>query len=71
MYVSTLHHIIKAMGGELKITATFPDGSLRSTNFEMLGKRRRLDDKASLPYRLHPGQRNLPLRLLPQVATQK
>lgn len=33
MYVSTLHHIIKAMGGELKITATFPDGSIEINQF--------------------------------------
>jgi len=33
MYVSTLHHIIKAMGGELKITANFPDGSVEINQF--------------------------------------
>jgi transcriptional regulator with XRE-family HTH domain len=33
MYVSTLHHIIKAMGGELKITASFPDGSIEINQF--------------------------------------
>jgi hypothetical protein len=34
MYVSTLHHIIKAMGGELKITASFPDGSIEINQFK-------------------------------------
>jgi hypothetical protein len=33
MYVSTLQDFIKAMGGELKITAKFPDGSVEITQF--------------------------------------
>jgi transcriptional regulator with XRE-family HTH domain len=38
MYVSTLHHIIKAMGGELKITANFPDGSIEIDQFRDVRK---------------------------------
>jgi DNA-binding transcriptional regulator YiaG len=38
MYVSTLQDFIKAMGGELKITARFPDGIVEINQFES-GKR--------------------------------
>ena len=34
MYVSTLHDFIRAMGGELKITATFPEGSVEISQFQ-------------------------------------
>ena len=34
MYVSTLRNFIKAMGGELKITAEFPEGSVQIEQFE-------------------------------------
>ena len=34
MYVSTLRNYIEAMGGELKITAEFPDGSIQIEQFE-------------------------------------
>ena len=34
MYISTLRNFIKAMGGDLEIVATFPDGSVRITQFE-------------------------------------
>ncbi len=33
MYVSTLQSIIKAMGGELRIEAVFPEGSVRISQF--------------------------------------
>ena len=33
MYVSTLRRFIQAMGGELEITARFPDHTVRITNF--------------------------------------
>jgi transcriptional regulator with XRE-family HTH domain len=33
MYVSTLQDFVKAMGGELKITAKFPDGAVEITQF--------------------------------------
>lgn len=34
MYVSTLQHFIKAMGGELKIVANFPDGAVEINQFQ-------------------------------------
>jgi transcriptional regulator with XRE-family HTH domain len=34
VYVSTLQDFIKAMGGELKITATFPNGSVQINQFQ-------------------------------------
>jgi len=34
MYVSTLRNFIKAMGGELRITAEFPEGSIQIEQFE-------------------------------------
>jgi transcriptional regulator with XRE-family HTH domain len=34
MYVSTLREFINAMGGELEITARFPEGSVRINQFE-------------------------------------
>ena len=34
MYVSTLREFISAMGGELEITARFPEGSVRISQFE-------------------------------------
>jgi predicted transcriptional regulator len=36
MYISTLRSHIKAMGGELEITAHFPDGEVKITNFSHL-----------------------------------
>jgi predicted XRE-type DNA-binding protein len=37
MYVSTLRRFIEAMGGELEITARFPDHNVRIRNFSDLG----------------------------------
>lgn len=37
MYVSTLREYIEAMGGELEITARFPDGTVRITQFGAIG----------------------------------
>lgn len=34
MYVSTLRNYIEAMGGELKITAEFPEGTIQIEQFE-------------------------------------
>ena len=34
MYVSTLRNFVTAMGGELEITARFPDGLVRINQFE-------------------------------------
>jgi DNA-binding XRE family transcriptional regulator len=36
MYISTLRSHIKAMGGDLEITARFPDGEIKITNFSQL-----------------------------------
>ncbi len=38
MYVSTLHDFVKAMGGELKITARFPEGTVEISQFETMKK---------------------------------
>ena len=38
MYVSTLQDFVKAMGGELKITAQFPEGTVEITQFEDVKK---------------------------------
>lgn len=34
MYVSTLREFVRAMGGELEITARFPEGTVRINQFE-------------------------------------
>lgn len=34
MYISTLREFVVAMGGELEITARFPDGAIRIQQFE-------------------------------------
>ena len=34
MYVTTLQDFVRAMGGELKITAKFPEGTVEITQFE-------------------------------------
>jgi DNA-binding transcriptional regulator YiaG len=38
MYVSTLQGFIKAIGGELKITVKFPDGTVEINQFQDVGK---------------------------------
>jgi transcriptional regulator with XRE-family HTH domain len=38
MCVSTLHDFVKAMGGELRITAKFPEGTVEITQFEAVKK---------------------------------
>jgi DNA-binding XRE family transcriptional regulator len=38
MYVSTLQDFVKAMGGELKITARFPEGTVEINQFEAVKK---------------------------------
>jgi transcriptional regulator with XRE-family HTH domain len=38
MYVSTLHDFVRAMGGELKITAQFPEGTVEIGQFESVKK---------------------------------
>lgn len=37
MYVSTLRRYVQAMGGDLEITARFPDGAVRIDNFQEIG----------------------------------
>lgn len=34
MYISTLRNFIQAMGGELEITARFPEGSIKLKQFD-------------------------------------
>ena len=38
MYVSTLRHVIEAMGGQLEIRAVFPEGDVRITQFQALAE---------------------------------
>ena len=38
MYVSTLQDFVRAMGGELKITARFPEGSVEISQFQAVGR---------------------------------
>ncbi len=38
MYVSTLHDFVKAMGGELTITARFPEGTVEINQFAAVKK---------------------------------
>ena len=44
MYVSTVRRFIEAMGGELHITATFPQGSVEIANFHDLDGRDKATD---------------------------
>ncbi|MDR1277401.1 MAG: helix-turn-helix domain-containing protein [Treponema sp.] len=37
MYISTLRSHIEAMGGQLEITARFPEGAVKISNFSHLG----------------------------------
>ena len=37
MYLSTLRNLVQAMGGDLVVTAKFPDGEVRINNFSELG----------------------------------
>jgi len=38
MYISTLQDFVRAMGGELKIIARFPDGTVEINQFESVKK---------------------------------
>lgn len=40
MYVSTLQHVVQAMGGELEIRARFPEGDVRIAGFSPLRRAR-------------------------------
>jgi hypothetical protein len=35
MYISTLRDFVRAMGGDLEITARFPDGEVRINQFDL------------------------------------
>jgi len=35
MYISTLRDFVRAMGGELEITARFPEGEIRISQFDL------------------------------------
>jgi|SRR5579863_628833 DNA-binding XRE family transcriptional regulator len=37
MYVSNLGHFVEALGGKLRIVASFPDGDVTITNFSGVG----------------------------------
>ena len=40
MFISTLRNFLKAMGGDLEITAHFPEGSVKISQFNIVGDRR-------------------------------
>jgi DNA-binding XRE family transcriptional regulator len=50
MYLSTLRNLVQAMGGDLVVTAKFPDGEVRINNFSDLGPMS--DDEHSKPARM-------------------
>ena len=50
MYLSTLRNLVQAMGGDLVLTAKFPDGEVRINNFSDLGPMQ--DDEHPKPVRV-------------------
>src|SRR3989339_673346 len=48
MYISTLRNFIKAMGGDLEIIATFPDGSVQISQFENISAKPERGNSQSL-----------------------
>ncbi len=48
MYISTLRKVIVALGGELEITAKFPDGNLRIKQLAKTGRHVRASKRVSL-----------------------
>ena len=50
MYLSTLRNLVQAMGGDLVLTAKFPDGEVRINNFSDLGPMQ--DDEHPKPERM-------------------
>lgn len=46
MYISTLRNFIKAMGGDLEITAKFPEGVIQINQFEDIASK---TERGSLP----------------------
>jgi len=47
MYISTLRNFIKAMGGDLEIIATFPDGSVHISQFENISAKTERETSSS------------------------
>jgi len=47
MYISTLRNFIKAMGGDLEIIATFPDGSVQISQFENIASKAERENSPS------------------------
>ena len=44
MYISTLRNLLRAMGGDLVVTAKFPDGAVDISNFRDIVQSSSLDD---------------------------
>jgi len=47
MYISTLRNFIKAMGGDLEIIATFPEGSVQISQFENIATKEKRGNSTS------------------------
>jgi transcriptional regulator with XRE-family HTH domain len=47
MYISTLRNFIKAMGGDLEIIATFPDGAVHISQFENISAKAERETSSS------------------------
>ena len=54
MYVSTLRHVIEAMGGRLEIRAVFPEGDVRITQFQTLAAPQAAHDATSSEHPAEP-----------------
>ena len=54
MYVSTLRHVIEAMGGRLEIRAVFPEGDVRITQFQTLAAPQAARDATSSEHPAEP-----------------
>lgn len=54
MYVSTLRHVIEAMGGRLEIRAVFPEGDVRITQFQALAAPQAAQDATSSEHPAEP-----------------
>lgn len=44
MYVSTLRRFVEAMGGQLVISAHFPDGTIRISQFERIADEKKAEE---------------------------
>jgi len=61
MYMSTLQDFVKALGGELKITAEFPEGPSRSPSLGTLRKQPLARNEAGFGFRIQVAPRRGPL----------